>query len=150
MAGSTFPRLPATYAHGFEIVVVEDGAGEVVSEDGVPLAQQRAEVRRDGENGVVLAEMVGAADRHFLQAEATLVGAVLRAVRVEGDPQDGVLDEGLRREERAEGRVVELLHVELGALQREGVDQEEEVGHFVAQAERVHALFVTFFPTHSP
>ena len=98
-------------------------------------------MRVDGEDRVVLAEMVRATDRDFLQTESTLVpGLLLRVVRVEGDAEDGVLDEGLRREECAEGRVVELLDVEFGALQREGVDQEEQIGDLVAETERVHAL----------
>ena len=98
-------------------------------------------MRVDGEDRVVLAEMVRATDRDFLQTESTLVaGLLLRVVRVEGDAEDGVLDEGLRREERAEGRVVELLDVEFGALQREGVDQEDQIGDLVAETERVHAL----------
>lgn len=137
---STFPR---SYPHGLDVVVVEDGAGEIVPENGVALAEQGAEMRVDGEDRVVLAEVVRAADRDFLQAESALVpGLLLRVVRVEGDAEDGVLDEGLRREERAEGRVVELLDVEFGALQRERVDQEEQVGDLVAETERVHALWI--------
>ena len=138
---STFPR---SYPHGLDVVVVEDRAGEIVAEHGVALAQQGAEMRVHGDDRVVLAEMVGTAHRHLLQTEATLVaGLLLRAVGVEGDAEDGVLHEGLGRQERAEGRVVELLDVELGALQRERVDQKEQIGDLVAETERVHALEMT-------
>lgn len=97
----------------------------------------------DRANGVVLSEMVRSADGHFFEAEATLVGAFLDVVGIERHAQHGVLDEGLRGEQGAEGRVVELLHVELGALQREGIDQKEQVRHFVAQTQRIHALEVS-------
>ena len=59
---------------------------------------------------------------------------------VEGDVDDGELDELLGREDGAEGSVVELLDVDLRVLQREGVDEEEEVGHLHAESQRVHAL----------
>lgn len=138
---STFPRF---YPHRLDVVVVEHRAGEIVAQNRVALAQQRAEMRVHRDYRVVLAEMVGAADGDFLETEPPLVaGVLLCALRVEGDAEDGVFDEGLGREERAERRVVELLDVELGALQREGVDQEEQVGDLVAETERVHALEIT-------
>lgn len=88
-----------------------------------------------GDVGIGLTQSVRSADCHFLHNELTSSGALLlcETVRVVTHFQDGVFDQLTGGQDAAEGCVVVLLHVDLRSLAGEGVDEENQIGHLIAE-----------------